>query len=62
MEKEKIKNKFKDCFKNCALARVKLKKCIVKAMDAGLNKTEVLALANETPTGVEPRQMHLYVQ
>jgi DNA-binding transcriptional regulator YhcF (GntR family) len=59
MEKEKIKNKFEDCFKNCALARIQLKKCIINAMDAGLNKPEILAISNEIPASVEPSDASL---
>jgi galactitol-specific phosphotransferase system IIB component len=59
MKKEEIKIKLKDCFKNCALGRVQLRKCVVKAMDAGLTKDDILVIANEIPKGISQEEASL---
>jgi len=50
-DRDIIENKLKDCFKKCGLARRQLRKCIVNALDAGLNKEEVLALSDDIVGG-----------
>jgi len=52
LKESEIKNKLKDCFKKCAAGRQQLRECVVRSMDAGLSKEEVLAIINEKDTGV----------
>jgi len=59
LEESKIKNKFKECFKKCALGRIQLRKCVINAMNAGLTKTEILDAANELPHSVEQEDASL---
>ena len=47
MEKKEIKKKLKECFKNCAMGRIQLRKCIVNAMNKGLVKEDVISLTHE---------------
>ncbi len=46
-----IKNKLKECFKKCAAGRQQLRECVVRSMDAGLSKEEILAIISEKATG-----------
>jgi len=41
------KDKLKKCFKKCGLARSKLRKCVINALNFGLTKEEVLALTDD---------------
>ena len=47
MQKQEIKKKLEECFKNCALSRVQLRNCVNNAMTEGLSKDEVLAVVHE---------------
>ena len=47
-----IENKLKECFKNCANGRIRLRKCVVNAMNAGLTKEHVLSIVNDMATGI----------
>jgi len=51
MNKKEIENKLEKCFKRCAAGRTRLRKCVVNAMDAGLTKQDILAIADEMATG-----------
>lgn len=51
MNKKEIENKLEKCFKRCATGRAQLRKCVVNAMDAGLTKQDILAIADEMGTG-----------
>ena len=50
-QREKIDNKLRNCFKKCGLARQQLRECIVNALNAGLNKEEVLAISDNIVGG-----------
>ena len=52
LKESEIKNRLKECFEKCGLARRQLRKCVVNAMDAGLTKEEVLAIINDMATRV----------
>ena len=52
LKESEIKNKLKECFKKCAAGRQQLRECVVRSMDAGLSKEEVLAIINEKGTVV----------
>lgn len=49
--KEIIKNKLKQCFKKCGLARRQLRKCVINALNAGLTSEEVLAITDDIVGG-----------
>jgi len=51
-KKEELKNKLKQCFKKCGLARKQLRKCVVNALNAGLTKEEVLAITDDLVGGL----------
>jgi len=50
-EKEKISAKLKQCFKKCGFARKQLRKCVVKALNSGLTKEELLAITDDLVGG-----------
>lgn len=50
-DREKIENKLRGCFKKCSLAKRKLRKCIVNALNAGLTQEEVLAISDDIVGG-----------
>ena len=50
--KEDLKNKLKQCFKKCGLARKQLRKCVVNALNAGLTKEDVLAMTDDLVGGL----------
>ena len=56
-EKEVIKNKLKQCFKKCGLARRQLRKYIVNALNAGLAKEEILAITDDLVGGLGKDQV-----
>jgi DNA-binding transcriptional regulator YhcF (GntR family) len=58
-EKEEIKNKLKQCFKKCALARRQLRKFIVSSLDSGLTKEELLALTDEIVGGLGKNEVSI---
>ena len=45
------RKKLGECFKKCALERIRLRKCIINAIDAGLTKEEVLAITDDIVGG-----------
>ncbi len=47
MDKKGIESKLEKCLKECAVGRTQLRKCVVNAMDAGLVKQDILAIADE---------------
>jgi len=50
IEKETVdffKEKLKKCFKKCGLARIKLRKCVLEALDSGITKEEILAITDD---------------
>ena len=51
IEKAKIENKFRNCFKKCSFAKRQLRKCIANALNAGLTKEEVLAISDNIVGG-----------
>ena len=51
LKESDIKNKLRACFKQCAIGRSQLRKCVNNAMDAGLTKQNVLTLVNKMSTG-----------
>jgi len=51
-EKEKVKNKLKQGFKNCAIARRHLRKCVVNVLNTGLSKEELLGLTDDVVGGL----------
>jgi len=51
-KKEELKNKLKQCFKKCGLARKQLRRCVIKALNAGLTKEEVLAITDDIVGGL----------
>ncbi len=51
LKESELKNKLKDCFKKCAAGRQELRECVVRLMNAGLLKEEILAIINEMGTG-----------
>ena len=51
MNKKEIENKLEKCLKNCAVGRTHLRKCVANAMDAGLTKQDILAVADEMAAG-----------
>jgi len=58
-EKDKIKNKLKQCFKKCGLARKHLRKFIVNALDAGLTKEELLAITDDIVGGLGKNEVSI---
>ena len=44
LKESEIKNKLKECFRNCATGRHKLRQCVIKLMDAGLSKETILKI------------------
>ena len=50
-EKEELRNKLKQCFKKCGLARRQLRKCVVNALKTGLTKEEILAITDDIVGG-----------
>jgi hypothetical protein len=46
------KNKLRECLKTCVLARRKLRKCVINALNIGLSKEEILAFTDEIVGGV----------
>jgi hypothetical protein len=46
-----IEKTLRDCYKKCSQARGHLRECIVDALDAGLNKDEVLAISDDIVGG-----------
>ncbi len=51
LKESDIKNKLRECFKQCANGRTQLRKCVNDAMNAGLTKQNILTLVNEMSTG-----------
>lgn len=47
-----ITSNLKECFKECAAGRQRLRECVVKSMDAGLSKDDVLAVIHERGAAV----------
>jgi hypothetical protein len=56
-EKEEIKNRLKQCFKKCGLARRQLRKCIVNGLKTGLKKEEILAITDDLVGGLGKDQV-----
>ena len=50
--KEDLKNKLRQCFKKCGLARRQLRKCVINALNAGLTKEDVLAITDDLVGGL----------
>lgn len=44
LKESEIKNKLKECFKKCATGRQQLRECVVRSMDGGLSKEEILVI------------------
>ena len=59
LKESEIKNRLKECFKKCATGRQQLRECVVRSMDVGLSKEEVLAIINEKGTGVSQDEVSL---
>ncbi len=59
LKESEIKNKLGKCFKNCSLGRIQLRKCVINAIDAGLVKNDILAIANEIPKGISKEDASL---
>lgn len=51
LKNNEIKNKLKECFNKCAYARLQIRKCVVKAINAGLTKEIVLTIINRISSG-----------
>ena len=51
-KKEQLKNKLKQCFKKCGLARKQLRKCVVNALNTGISKEELLAITDDLIGGL----------
>jgi DNA-binding transcriptional regulator YhcF (GntR family) len=51
MNKKGIENKLEKCLKECAAGRTHLRKCVADAMERGLTKQDILAIADEMATG-----------
>ncbi len=49
--KELIKDKLKQCFKKCGLARRQLRKRVVNALNAGMTREEILAITDDIVGG-----------
>jgi len=47
MNKKGIENKIEKCLKECATGRMQLRKCVADAMERGLTKQDILAIADE---------------
>ena len=45
--KQLKKNKLKQCFKKCGLARRNLRKCVIISLNSGLTREEVLAITDD---------------
>jgi len=58
-KKGEIKNRLRDCFRKCVLAKSQLKKCIGNAMDVGLTHDEVLAITDDVLGGLGEEQVSL---
>ncbi len=50
-DKEEFKNKLKQCFKKCGLARKQLRKHILSSLKSGLKKEELLAMTDDLVGG-----------
>jgi len=59
MKIENIRKKLKLCFKNCAAGRSELRNCVVEIMEAGLNKQDVLDVADEMAMGKLKDEVYL---
>ena len=59
LKESEIKNRLKECFEKCGLARRQLRKCIVNALDAGLTKEEVLAISDDIVGGFGKNEVSL---
>jgi len=51
VNKQEVEKKLRDCFIKCGLARKKLRKCVIEALDIGLTKEEVLAITDDIVGG-----------
>lgn len=59
LKESEIKNKLKECFRNCASGRQKLRECVVRLMDKGLIKEEVITIINKLVSKIEPSEASL---
>jgi len=57
--REEIKNKLRDCFNKCSLARRQLTEFVVTAMDTGLTKEEILLITDDIVGGVGKDEVSL---
>lgn len=59
LRESEIKNKLKECFRNCALGRQKLRECVIRLMDKGLAKEKILRIINKIGAKIDPNEASL---
>jgi len=59
LKENEIKNKLRECFKNCAAGRQQLRQCVVRSMNDGLSKSEILKVISEISTGANQDEASL---
>lgn len=59
LKDSEVKNKLRECFKNCAAGRQQLRECVVRSMNEGLSKSEILGVISEISTGASQDEASL---
>jgi len=59
LKESEIKDRLKECFRSCAAGRQKLRECIVRLMDEGLLKDEILSMINKVGTTIDQSEASL---
>ena len=59
LKENEIKIKLKECFKRCAAGRKHLRRCVVRSMDGGLSKGEILKFIMEMGDSVDQNEVSL---
>ena len=59
LKESEIKDKLKECFRNCASGRQNLRECVIRLMDAGLSKEEILTIIHKISADADQNEAAL---
>jgi hypothetical protein len=59
LKESEIKNQLKDCFRNCAEGRQKLRECVIRLMDKGVTKENILTTIHKVGATVDYNEASL---
>ena len=59
LKESEIKNELKECFRKCATGRQKLRECVVRLMDKGFSKENILKIIHKIGVGVDYNEASL---